>query len=219
MNRQRSDYQSIVLGAGISRSAKPLHFAPPSARLKAIHQLEKDGLVQWPMVMGATFPVVNLEGIKPANVFDANLANIYSADHQWDSAIVQAHPKLKLPTDAIHRGAPLPTASGTTFNFTATCRGGPDEDQVGSGTSVVMAGRRWLQGNNEGVCRHSGQEPRIKSRLFRVRHAKHNKLTYHPWSTRPACAFAPTIAAFRPRRLNAAGKGLPAFDVILTCHP
>ena len=42
-------------------------FGATDAPLKH-EQLEKDGLVQWPMVMGAIVPVVNLEGIKPGEL-------------------------------------------------------------------------------------------------------------------------------------------------------
>ena len=58
------NYQSIGSGAGIKQiQAKTVTFGATDAPLKA-ETLEKDGLVQWPMVMGAIVPVVNLEGIK-----------------------------------------------------------------------------------------------------------------------------------------------------------
>src|SRR5262245_14660857 len=59
------NYQSIGSGAGIKQiQAKTVTFGATDAPLKA-EQLEKDGLVQWPQVMGAIVPVVNLEGVKP----------------------------------------------------------------------------------------------------------------------------------------------------------
>ena len=62
------NYQSIGSGAGIKQiQAKTVTFGATDAPLKA-EQLEKDGLVQWPMVMGAIVPVVNLEGIKPGEL-------------------------------------------------------------------------------------------------------------------------------------------------------
>src|SRR5205823_1741197 len=62
------NYQSIGSGAGIKQiQAKTVTFGATDAPLK--HEtLEKDGLVQWPMVMGAIVPVVNLEGIKPGEL-------------------------------------------------------------------------------------------------------------------------------------------------------
>ena len=58
------NYQSIGSGAGIKQiQAKTVTFGATDAPLKA-DQLEKDGLVQWPMIMGAIVPVVNIEGVK-----------------------------------------------------------------------------------------------------------------------------------------------------------
>src|SRR5450759_3120691 len=115
------NYQSIGSGAGIKQiKAKTVTFGATDMPLKP-EQLEKDGLVQWPMVMGAIVPVVNLEGIKPGElVFDgATLAGIYLGKiTKWDDpAIAKLNPKLKLPADAI-TVVRRSDGSGTTFNFT-----------------------------------------------------------------------------------------------------
>ena len=85
-------------------------FGATDAPLK-FEQLEKDGLVQWPMVMGAIVPVVNLEGIKPGELVLSGevLGDIYLGKiKKWDdAAIAKLNPKLKLPVDAHHRGPPL----------------------------------------------------------------------------------------------------------------
>ena len=61
------NYQSIGSGAGIKQiQAKTVTFGATDKPLKA-EQLEKDGLTQWPMVIGAIVPVVNLEASSPAN--------------------------------------------------------------------------------------------------------------------------------------------------------
>src|ERR1700738_231826 len=73
------NYQSIGSGGGIKQiKAKTVTFGASDMPLK-VDQLEKDGLVQWPMVMGAIVPVVNIEGVKPGElVFDGDTrANIY----------------------------------------------------------------------------------------------------------------------------------------------
>src|ERR1700721_2857642 len=52
------NYQSIGSGGGIKQiEAKTVTFGATDMPLK-VEQLEKDGLVQWPMVMGAIVPVV-----------------------------------------------------------------------------------------------------------------------------------------------------------------
>ena len=62
------NYQSIGSGAGIKQiQAKTVTFGASDMPLKP-EQLEKDGLVQWSMVMGAIVPVVNLEGVKPEDI-------------------------------------------------------------------------------------------------------------------------------------------------------
>ena len=62
------NYQSIGSGGGIKQiQAKTVTFGATDMPLKG-EQLAKDGLVQWPMVVGGNVPVVNLEGIKPGEL-------------------------------------------------------------------------------------------------------------------------------------------------------
>src|SRR5271154_96743 len=95
------NYQSIGSGGGIKQiEAKTVTFGATDMPLKG-DQLAKDGLVQWPMVMGAIVPVVNLEGIKPGEVvFDGQtLGDIYLGKiTKWDDpAIKKLNPNVKLP--------------------------------------------------------------------------------------------------------------------------
>src|ERR1700709_1944844 len=115
------NYQSIGSGAGIKQiQAKTVTFGATDAPLKA-ETLEKDGLVQWPMVIGAIVPVVNLEGIKPGELVLSGevLGAIYLGKVKtWnDAAIAKLNPKLKLPTDIL-LVASRPDGPGETFNFT-----------------------------------------------------------------------------------------------------
>src|SRR4029453_11400968 len=115
------NYQSVGSGAGIAQiRSKTLTFGATDMPLEPA-QLEKDGLVQWPMVMGAIVPVVNIQGIKPGELtLDAEtLANIFLGKiTKWDDpAIKKLNPKVSLSSAAItvvHRS----DGSGTTFNFT-----------------------------------------------------------------------------------------------------
>ena len=62
------NYQSIGSGGGIKQiTAKTVDFGASDMPLKAA-DLEKDGLTQFPMVMGGVVPVVNIEGIKPGEL-------------------------------------------------------------------------------------------------------------------------------------------------------
>src|SRR5512132_2406599 len=62
------NYQSIGSGGGIKQiQDKTVTFGASDAPLKG-EELDKGGLVQFPMVMGGIVPVVNLEGVKPGEL-------------------------------------------------------------------------------------------------------------------------------------------------------
>src|SRR6201982_1961229 len=64
----KMNYQSIGSGGGIKQiPAKTVDFGASDMPLKPA-DLEKDGLTQFPMVMGGVVPVVNLEGVKPGEL-------------------------------------------------------------------------------------------------------------------------------------------------------
>src|SRR6266436_6743450 len=99
------NYQSIGSGGGIKQiQAKTVTFGATDAPLKG-EDLEKSGLVQFPMVMGGIVPAVNIEGVKPGDlVLDgATLAKIFLGEiKSWDdAAIKKLNPSAKLPAQAI----------------------------------------------------------------------------------------------------------------------
>src|SRR5690348_1292137 len=99
------NYQSIGSGGGIKQiTAKTVDFGASDMPLKA-EQLAKDGLAQWPMVMGGVVPVVNLTGIQPGQLkLDGpTLAAIYLGTiKQWnDPAIAKLNAGVNLPAKAI----------------------------------------------------------------------------------------------------------------------
>src|SRR5438046_10291955 len=62
------NYQSIGSGGGIKQIvSKTVDFGASDAPLK-LEQLEKDGLVQFPMVMGGVGTVVNIDGNAPGQI-------------------------------------------------------------------------------------------------------------------------------------------------------
>src|SRR6266568_4752107 len=81
------NYQSIGSGGGIKQiQNKTVTFGASDAPLKG-EDLQKGGLVQFPMVMGGIVPVVNIDGVKPGDlVLDgATLARIFLGDvKSWD---------------------------------------------------------------------------------------------------------------------------------------
>src|SRR6476659_6736902 len=73
------NYQSIGSGGGIKQiQAKTVTFGASDMPLKAA-ELDKDGLAQFPTVMGGVVPVVNLEGVKGGELAldGATLAKIF----------------------------------------------------------------------------------------------------------------------------------------------
>src|SRR5512147_3016600 len=62
------NYQSIGSGGGIKQiSAKTVDFGASDMPLKP-EDLQKDGLLQFPTVIGGDVPVVNLKGIAPGEL-------------------------------------------------------------------------------------------------------------------------------------------------------
>src|SRR5437762_12422244 len=99
------NYQSIGSGGGIKQiKAKTVTFGASDAPLKG-EELTKDGLVQFPMVMGGIVPVVNLDGFKAGDlVIDGpTLAKIFLGDiKSWDDpGLAKLNPNAKLPKQAI----------------------------------------------------------------------------------------------------------------------
>jgi phosphate transport system substrate-binding protein len=216
------NYQSIGSGAGIKQiQAKTVTFGATDAPLTA-EQLEKDGLVQWPMVMGALVPVLNLEGIKPGElVLDgATLADIYLGKiTKWDdAAIKKLNANLKLPSTSI-AVVRRSDGSGTTFLWTDyLSKVSADwKSKVGSGTAVewpVGVGAR----GNEGVA---GNVAQTKNSIGYVEYAyaKQNKLTYAAVVNKAGKTIQPTMKSFQDAAANADWAKTPGYRVILTDQP
>jgi phosphate transport system substrate-binding protein len=212
------NYQSIGSGGGIKQiEAKTVTFGATDAPLKG-PELEKFGLVQFPMVMGGIVPVVNLEGMKPGElVIDGpTLAGIFLGKVKtWDDPVIKKlNPNAKLPSEAIavvHRS----DGSGTTFNFTYyLALVSPDwKSQVGSATSVEWPVGIGAKGN-EGVSNNVSQ---TKGSIGYVEYAYalQNKLVYTKMTNKDGKVVTPTSAAFQAAAANANWNSVPGYGVIL----
>jgi phosphate transport system substrate-binding protein len=216
------NYQSIGSGGGIKQiQAKTVTFGATDMPLK-VDQLEKDGLVQWPMVMGAIVPVVNIEGVKPGDmVFDGEtLANVYLGKiTKWDDpAIKKLNPNLKLPSEAI-TVVRRSDGSGTTFNFTDyLSKVSADwKSKIGEGAAVEWPVGVGAKGN-EGVSGNIGQ---TKNSIGYVEYAyaKQNKLTYTALVNKGGKTVQPTVESFQAAASNADWTNAPGYYVILTDQP
>jgi phosphate transport system substrate-binding protein len=216
------NYQSIGSGAGVKQiQAKTVVFGATDAPLKA-DQLDKDGLVQWPQVMGAIVPVVNIEGVEPGKlVLDGKtLADIYLGKVKtWDDAALKAlNPGLSLPASAI-TVVRRSDGSGTTFNFTDyLAKASADwKANVGAGTAVEWPTGVGAKGN-EGVA---GNVAQTKGAIGYVEYAyaKQNKLTHAALINAAGKTVQPTMGAFQAAAANADWAKEPGYRVILTNQP
>jgi phosphate transport system substrate-binding protein len=216
------NYQSIGSGAGIKQvEAKTVTFGATDAPLK-VEQLDKDGLAQWPMIMGAIVPVVNIDGVKPGDIMldGQTLADIFQAKiTKWDDpAIKKLNPNVNLPSAAIsvvHRS----DASGTSFNFTDyLAKVSADwKSKIGSGTAVEWPAGVGAKGN-EGVSANVGQ---TKNSIGYVEYAyaKQNKLTYTGLVNKAGKSVQPTNEGFQAAASNADWAHAPGYYLILTDQP
>ncbi len=216
------NYQSIGSGGGIKQiQSKTVTFGASDMPLTA-EQLEKDGMIQFPTVMGGVVPVVNLDGIKPGElVIDSNtLADIYLGKiTKWnDPALAKLNPSAKLPNQAI-AVAYRSDGSGTTFVFTEyLSKVNPEwKTKVGANTSV-----QWPVGiggkGNEGVA---GTVTNTKGAIGYVEYAyvKQNKMTYMRMINRDGKAVEPGSKAVQAAAAGADWAGTPGMAVIITNAP
>ena len=215
------NYQSIGSGAGIKQiRAKTVTFGATDAPLEA-KDLDKDGLAQWPMVMGGIVMVVNVPGVKPGElVLDGpTVAQIYMGKIvKWnDPAIAKLNPNLKLPDLAIaniHRA----DGSGTTFNFTYYLSAvSPEwESSIGKATTVEWPSGIGAKGN-DGVANNVATTPGAIG-YVEFAYAKQNKLTFASMINKAGKTVAPTMDAFQAAAANA-DWSVPGFYQILANQP
>src|SRR6516164_645945 len=211
------NYQSFGSGAGIKLiRAKTVIFGATDAPLKA-EELDKDGLAQWPMVMGGIVMVVNIPGVKPGEfVLDGpTVAQIYMGKiAKWnDPAIAKLNPNLKLPDLAIaniHRA----DGSGTTFNFTYYLSQVSPEWQSGIGTATTVD---WPSGigakGNDGIANNVATTPGAIG-YVEFAYAEQNKLTFTSMVNKAGKTVTPTMDAFQAAAANADWSA-PGFYQIL----
>ncbi len=216
------NYQSIGSGAGIKQiQAKTVTFGATDMPLTAA-DLTKDGLSQWPMVMGALVAIINIEGVKSGEVTldGATLADIYLGKIKtWDdAAIKKLNPSVKLPSAAI-TVVRRSDGSGTSFVFTDyLSKVSADwKAKVGSGTAVEWPAGVGAKGN-EGVAGNVGQ---TKNSIGYVEYAyaKQSNLVYTALINKAGKTVKPTFAAFQTAAANADWANSPGYYQILTEQP
>lgn len=213
------NYQSIGSGGGIKQiKAKTVDFGASDMPLKE-EELEAEGLLQFPAIMGGVVPIVNLDGITPGQLkmTPEVLANIYLGKiTKWNDARITAlNPGAKL-TDSditvVHRS----DGSGTTFLWTdfLSKTNADFKEGVGAGTAV-----KWPAGvggkGNEGVA---ANVQRIKGSIGYVEYAyaKKNKMTHTQLKNRDGQFVQPDDETFKAAAAGADWAKTPGMGVILT---
>jgi phosphate transport system substrate-binding protein len=213
------NYQSIGSGGGIKQIiANTVTFGASDKPLKG-EELEKEGLVQFPTVLGGIVPVVNLDGIKPGDIVldGPTLGKIYLGEiTTWDDpAIKKLNPDLKLPSDAI-AVVFRSDGSGTTFVWTNYLSKVSEEfkTKIGSNTSVQFPVGIGAKGN-EGVANNVMQ---TKGAIGYVEYAyaTQNKLSYTKMVNKDGKTVSPETAAFQAAAASADWASAPGMGVILT---
>nr|WP_234889154.1 phosphate ABC transporter substrate-binding protein PstS [Agrobacterium vitis] len=216
------NYQSIGSGGGIKQvEAKTVTFGATDKPLSD-EELTKNGLTQFPMVMGGIVPMYNIEGVKPGElVLDGKaLEAIYMGTiTKWnDPAIAALNKSVKLPDQAIvvvHRA----DGSGTTFNFTDyLSKVSADwKSKIGSDTAV-----EWPVGI--GAKGSEGVANTVKQTAGAIGYNEYayviqNKLGYAKMKNDAGKVVEPSLDSFAAAAANADWAGAKNFNVVITNQP
>jgi phosphate transport system substrate-binding protein len=216
------NYQSIGSGAGLQQIRSSIvDFCASDMPLKP-DELAKDGLRQFPLVIGGVVPVVNIEGVRAGDLHFTGtvLADIFLGKiKSWDDpAIRSLNPTINLPAAAIsvvHRS----DGSGTTFNWANyLAKMSPEwKQKVGEGTTVewpVGAGGK----GNEGVAAFVAL---AKNSIGYVEYtyAVQNKLAYGLVQNRAGRFVQPSAETFQAAAAGADWGASKDFFLIMTDAP
>ncbi len=177
------NYQSIGSSGGIRQiRAKTVTFGATDAPVSGA-DLDKDGMVQFPAIIGGTVPVVNLDGFKPGElrITGPVLDEVFMGTiAKWnDPKLAALNPGKNLPNEnitVVHRA----DGSGTTFNFTDYLSVVSKDwaDKVGKGAAVKWPAASSVGGKgNEGVAANVN---RVKGAIGYVEYAyvKKNNMNF-----------------------------------------
>lgn len=216
------NYQSIGSGGGISAiKAKTVDFGASDAPLDQA-ELEADGLVQFPMVVGGVVVVVNVSGVTDGQLklSPDTLASIFMGTvTKWnDKAIAADNPDLELPDatiNVVHRS----DGSGTTWIFTnyLTAAAG---DIWTAGADKEIAWPVGVGGKgNEGVAA-SVQQLSGSIGYVEYAYAKQTGMATTQLKNKDGAWVKPSIDSFSAAAANADWKGsLPSMALVLVDQP
>lgn len=216
------NYQGIGSGGGLNQiTNRTVDFGASDAPVAA-DQLRQRRLMQFPTVLGAVVPIVNLPGVQPdqlkltpeilAEMFLGKLA-------KWnDRRIQDANPGVSLPNAAVavvHRA----DASGTSFVFTSYLSKVSEEwkGKVGAATSVSWPAGTGARGN-DGVAA-TVRNTRGAIGYVENAYAEQNKLATAQLRNRSGSFIKADMQAFQTAAAGADWASAPDFAVDLIDAP
>ena len=216
------NYQAIGSGGGIRQiEAKTVDFGATDKPLK-IEELNKNGLSQFPTVVGGIVPIVNLPGVQPGQLHLTGdiIANMYLGRvTRWnDPSISRLNPGLHLPglpVTVVHRS----DGSGTTFIFTTflTHKSSAWANLVGANDSV-----NWKTGlggkGNDGVAAFVKQTPGAIGYVEYI-YSRKDKVTYTLVQNAAGQFPQPNGAAFAAAASSAPWGKIPGNYIMLIDQP
>jgi phosphate transport system substrate-binding protein len=216
------NYQSIGSGGGIKQiESKTVNFGASDKPLTP-DELEKNGLIQFPTVVGGVVPIINIQGIASGKLKLSGpvLADIFLKKiSKWnDPAIAKINPGLALPDLGIivvHRS----DGSGTTFVFANYLSKVSDDWKTKVGADTALAWPAGVGGKgNEGVASYV---QRIKGAIGYVEYAyaKQNSLNYAMMQNKEGEFVSPNETSFGSAAKYADWAKAPGFYEILTNEP
>lgn len=218
----RVNYQSVGSGAGINQiKSKTVDFGASDKPLKK-KELDKSGLIQFPMLMGGVVVVANVPGIKnnQLKLNGKTLGDIFTGKiSKWnDPAILGQNPGVAIPhipITVVHRS----DSSGTTWIFTNYLSKVSKnwKSQVGTGKSV-----KWPVGiggqKNPGVC-NNVRKVRGSIGYVEYTYALESRLATVQLKNKSGKYVKPGIKAFQAAGSNADWKNAPGYYMVLTDQP
>lgn len=216
------NYQSIGSGGGISKiKDRAVDFGASDAPLIQ-DELQKSGLVQFPMIVGGVVPVVHVEGVGPGELklSPELLADIFLGKvKSWDDArIAKENPDIKLPAKdvgVVHRA----DGSGTTWIFTSYLAAVSSEWKLKVGADKAVSWPVGVGGKgNEGVAAYIGQ---LNGSIGYVEYAYalQNKMAHVQLKNRSGKYVEPTIKSFQAAAGNADWEQAAGFYLVLVDQP
>lgn len=214
------NYASIGSGGGVKQiKEKTVDFGATDNPLKG-DELEKDGMIQFPAIIGGVVVIFNLEGFKPGELkIDGDTtAKIFSGEiEKWnDKQIAALNPGKKLPDQAI-TVVTRSDSSGTTKIYTdyLSAASSSWKEKIGSGGTVNWTAKSTTGGKgNEGVA---ANVTRIKGAIGYVEYAyaKINNIPYLSMKNLDGKYVLPSLESFGAAAANANWSGTPGMGITL----